>query len=619
MPNIPGANALNTITFDGGNGNKATRIISFSPSAAPNWHVVRFDACNYVTFRNLTIQSTSSSGAWVAHFFNGSNNRINNCTINLTGNSIGSSNFTGVVINGNKTNVGTVTSIGNNHLLDSNAINLNGAYYGIFTAASGGGSNTFKFFYNTINNAYQYGCFFQNNHVIKFNNNTINFGTYITSSIGVYMPNNNLTGLNFHEINGNKFVNVGQTGALISTSSGSSSVQSQLYNNMMVGFKYSSGAQGIQLQSSSNWNIYHNSINFDIAASSLSACVYINFGTGINVQNNILTVSNASSNNSFPLYVNPSGAISTLNYNNYLNASSTNLLQIAAVNYTTANYKAAYPTGGGANSINEDPLFVSSTDLHITDGCNNGANLGLTVDFDGNARGSLPDIGADEIVASVDNLAMVAIVSPITNSVSAGPVNITVRIKNQGSNTVNTGNVSYILNGGSPVTISIPSSIAPCDTMTVTFTGVMMSTGTNNFTAFTSQPNGNTDTYFGNDTIKTTYCTSLNGTYTIGGASPDYANFNAAVAALNCGGVSGKVIFNVRAGTYNEAIQINSIYGSNDTNTVTFQSESGIPSSVTLQNNTGTAFTLKIFNGDNIIIRNMKIAAGNNPTTRCRL
>lgn len=94
------------------------------------------------------------------------------------------------------------------------------------------------------------------------------------------MPNNNLTGLNFHEINGNKFVNVGQTGALISTSSGSSSAQSQFYNNMMYGFKYSSGAQGIQLQSSNNWNIYHNSINFDIAATSLSACVLYKLWNG---------------------------------------------------------------------------------------------------------------------------------------------------------------------------------------------------------------------------------------------------------------------------------------------------------------------------------------------------
>jgi parallel beta-helix repeat protein len=75
----------------------------------------------------------------------------------------------------------------------------------------------------------------------------------------------------------------------------------------------------------------------------------------------------------------------------------------------------------------------------------------------------------------------------------------------------------------------------------------------------------------------------LSGTYTIGGTSPSYASFAAAVSALTTSGVSGPVVFNVRAGTYTEQINIPSITGSSGSNTITFKSENGTASSVILQ------------------------------------
>jgi parallel beta-helix repeat protein len=73
----------------------------------------------------------------------------------------------------------------------------------------------------------------------------------------------------------------------------------------------------------------------------------------------------------------------------------------------------------------------------------------------------------------------------------------------------------------------------------------------------------------------------LSGTYTIGGASPSYATFTAAVSALSAG-VSGPVTFNVRPGTYTGAIIIAAVPGASAANTITFQSESGVNTSVTL-------------------------------------
>jgi PKD repeat protein len=73
----------------------------------------------------------------------------------------------------------------------------------------------------------------------------------------------------------------------------------------------------------------------------------------------------------------------------------------------------------------------------------------------------------------------------------------------------------------------------------------------------------------------------LSGPKTIGGASPDYATFTAAISALSSQGVSGPVVFNVRAGNYPEKITIPYITGTSVTNNITFQ---GVDSAQTIIN-----------------------------------
>jgi hypothetical protein len=75
----------------------------------------------------------------------------------------------------------------------------------------------------------------------------------------------------------------------------------------------------------------------------------------------------------------------------------------------------------------------------------------------------------------------------------------------------------------------------------------------------------------------------ISGTKTIGGTNPDYATFSAAAVALNTNGINGPVVFNVAPGTYNEQFELSSIVGSNSVNTITFQSSTGIRTSVVLQ------------------------------------
>ena len=75
---------------------------------------------------------------------------------------------------------------------------------------------------------------------------------------------------------------------------------------------------------------------------------------------------------------------------------------------------------------------------------------------------------------------------------------------------------------------------------------------------------------------------SLQGTFTIGGTNPDYPDFTSAVSVLHNSVLAGPVIFNVRDGSYIEQLSIGEIDGASDTNTITFQSESGDSSGVIL-------------------------------------
>src|SRR5262249_26051894 len=59
IPLIAGTSSINTITFDGGNAANAT--LSASSTPLPDYAVVKFDSCTFVTVKNFTITTTVPS------------------------------------------------------------------------------------------------------------------------------------------------------------------------------------------------------------------------------------------------------------------------------------------------------------------------------------------------------------------------------------------------------------------------------------------------------------------------------------------------------------------------------------------------------------------------------
>jgi len=102
----------------------------------------------------------------------------------------------------------------------------------------------------------------------------------------------------------------------------------------------------------------------------------------------------------------------------------------------------------------------------------------------------------------------------------------------------------------------------------------------------------------------------LSGTKTIGSGG-DYATFTAAVAALTAQGISGPVTFNVITGQYTEQFEIGSVTGASAANTITFQSQSGVKSDVTLQYTptSGSNWVVHLNQADYVTFQNMTLTA----------
>ncbi len=81
---------------------------------------------------------------------------------------------------------------------------------------------------------------------------------------------------------------------------------------------------------------------------------------------------------------------------------------------------------------------------------------------------------------------------------------------------------------------------------------------------------GDSSEWEGPISVTTACLSTLSGTYTIGGAGADYADFAAAAVTLNTCGISGPVTFNVSAGTYTGSMMLGQINGTSMMNTISF-------------------------------------------------
>lgn len=209
-------------------------------------------------------------------------------------------------------------------------------------------------------------------------------------------------------------------------------------------------------------------------------------------------------------------------------------------------------------------------------------DVGTNVGYGGasqnsHVRGFNGEIGY-EIVSSTGNDA--GVVDVFADLACPGPETVFAKISNFGKNQVDSVWINWSKNGVVQTPIHYTGLLD-----TFGGTGSMhdtVSLGVNTFVAgvtdtfdvWTTLPNGTVDTSINNDS-SFVYLKPLasGGIFTIGGTTPDYPTFAAAVANLNTAGICSPVVFHVRQGTYNEQIDLGAVVGSSSVNTITFKSD----------------------------------------------
>ena len=204
-----------------------------------------------------------------------------------------------------------------------------------------------------------------------------------------------------------------------------------------------------------------------------------------------------------------------------------------------------------------------------------------------------------------------AMPSPLNFCTGTYPV--TVTLVNSGGNQITSATINWTLNSVAPTPVTWTGLLDTLDAASrqtdVTLTTMNFPAGIpQNFKVWSSLPNGVPDTVRTNDTLYVVKKPAISGTLTIGGASPNYPTFAAAVADLNVNGICGATVFNVRSGTYTETITLNAINGTSAVHTVPFQSETGNRNDVTLTYAPTTQIgTVNMTNADWITFQNMSI------------
>ncbi len=229
---------------------------------------------------------------------------------------------------------------------------------------------------------------------------------------------------------------------------------------------------------------------------------------------------------------------------------------------------------------------------------NGGVNLitGTNIGYAGNTpptaptispRGWIGDIVFEPAFKPYNNASVSELIAPI--NFCSGTKDIKIKVKNKGGNVISSLFVNWELDNvlQTPVYIFTPLDTIghptlPSDTI-ITLGSIYFGSSAHTLKAWTSLPNNIIDTVNADDTINVTMRASLNGTYTIGGATPDYTNFTNAISDLNNFGVCGPVIFNVASGspTFNEALDFGDISGTSNINTIKFNGNGNTITSLT--------------------------------------
>ncbi|HLW07170.1 MAG TPA: right-handed parallel beta-helix repeat-containing protein, partial [Marinilabiliaceae bacterium] len=373
LKKIPGASHINNIVIDGGDSSK----VFVTEDGNKRFAALTFDGTHNVHVKNMTFKMTDwNSGDAVLFVGAVKHDTLSSCVtwinpalpspaglFNISFSSDAQSNTPGAAAN--------YIVVRNNWII--------GGRYGIYAVGSSSTlHHNLQFYNNSIDSVFGTGANIDYQDSLEFVGNSINM-----------LNNNNpgAGGVAFNKVSNLLFSanyiknNNGMAFVYMQNDAATSTKRNEISNNMI----YSSGGYGIYFFMVDSVDFWHNSINTEGSANS---AVNLRRSKSYDFRNNIF-----SSNKTAVLETDSpdSTMFIALDYNLYNVYNGSTLLKINGVSYADLATYVAAQSAFNANSIESDPEFFSSSDLHISGSAANevGDNsVGITVDIDGDVRPS---------------------------------------------------------------------------------------------------------------------------------------------------------------------------------------------------------------------------------------
>lgn len=379
---IPGISAVNTVTFNG----SGSDTLEWDNSGVQT--TVWIDSVSHVTLNDMYIINDVLVEGWgILITGNSDSIHLTNNTIYMDSSGVYHRDKSPIVVSGNVFNDNSSGARADYLRITGNT--LYGGYYGM--SIYGGGSSRSDFSANLliqnneIRNYYYGGLYINYYDGVEIRANRIESTNSATDEDGMYFLNSD------NYVIEENYIHVKDRGIYLNDGNDGASVtqNSMVVNNMVI----SENDYGLYFNDLESTNVFHNSVVGEPA-------LRINDQVNINVQNNIL---NAQGDYAFES--DDDLAVSdTVDYNLYYVTGTSDAFDIGSSGKLSnlAAWQLADPTQN-LNSVEGDPLFFSSDDLHVLGNLANNAgnnNLGIFVDIDGDARpisgSTIVDIGADE-------------------------------------------------------------------------------------------------------------------------------------------------------------------------------------------------------------------------------
>ncbi len=599
IDSVVGANVDRQVVFKGNN--TTLKFPTGAPTLSTDRAVIKLTRADFINFDSVTVDASEPTnfGYGVQLVNNADSNSVKNCNI-IANTTLTTQNFAGIVVNA--TDAGIIAT--GNTLCDGNNFENNtitGGFYGITVVGSATvllESN--RVYGNKISDFYSTGIYVAGARSTIIDSNIFSRPTRTSVGLGLGV---NLTGaLSLSTIiSKNRFTNffggsptstAGMYGVSINAVDATAGSENLVFNNAFYNLNGLGITYPLYNNGSDNVFYYHNSIALDnptaLATGAAAGFFQTTTATGLQFKNNIIHITRGGT--ALKHCINLSTAASAASFesnNNVLFIDATvNNGHIGNLNGNKTSFsawQAARAPKLDSLSFNYDPLYTDVANgnlkpqFYLID--NKAVNQGIAADIEGVSRPTTPDIGAWEFTAPLCPSPLLAGTASVTPS-SGLCLEKPIRLDLTGNSPV--GQIYFqwqdSIAGGSWQNLG-PVKYSPIyDTITSVrnyYRCIVTCAAT------------------GASTISTVAVENLNTimpglTYTIDGTKPtDYTgkltqlpieNFNTfteAVAAMQCG-ILGSVVFDVKAGTYNEQIRLPYVAGTSPTKTITFQGENGV-------------------------------------------